>query len=363
MSGRPAVSIVVEQLRRSVSGGIGTYARGLLSGLAELGEARPEIELVASRARERPDPLAALGFGLATSRLPGPLLTRLWDAGWPLPATGAVTHATSLAYPRPRARLAVMVHDLAFREAPETFPARGRAWHERRLAAAVAGADALVVPSERTAAQLVAAGASGPVVHVIEEGADHLPRPDLAGADALLRQLGVDGPFVLTVGTLEPRKNLPRLFDAYRAMRAGPHGRAGAPMLVVVGPTGWGDAVADPPEGVVLAGKVDDGVLAALYAHALAFVYVPLLEGFGLPPVEAMIAGAPVIASDTVPSVAAAALLVSPVDTPALADALAAVITDPGLRADLSARGRARAAELTWRRAAEAHVALWESLS
>jgi glycosyltransferase involved in cell wall biosynthesis len=114
---------------------------------------------------------------------------------------------------------------------------------------------------------------------------------------------------------------------------------------------------------VRFAGNVSDEVLHALYSRARVFVYVPLLEGFGLPPVEAMHAGAPVITSHAVPSVGDAALRVDPLDANEIAGAIVAVATDDALRSDLKARGAARAAQLTWRAAAAQHVDLWKSVA
>ncbi len=113
---------------------------------------------------------------------------------------------------------------------------------------------------------------------------------------------GVSGDYLLTVGTLEPRKNVDRLVQAFRQM----HGSLPGPWpLVIVGPTGWGPGPAATREvdHVVFTGGISDAVLAELYRRARAFVYVPLTEGYGLPPLEAMRLGIPTVVSDEVPSV------------------------------------------------------------
>lgn len=362
---RPAdelsVRVVVEQLRRSAAGGIGTYIHGLLGGLdalAAAGETVPSVELVASRPPAGGDPLAALGRPLHTVPLPGPLVTRAWDRGLLRNRSAAdVVHATSLVTMEPGpAALVVTVHDLLWRELPSAYPRRGRRWHEAALARALRRATRFVVPHEGVADQLVAAGAPAGSVTVVPMGADHLPPPDDAAAARLLGRLGVEGPFLLSVGTLEPRKNLERLVAAYRSARP----RLPGPWpLLMVGPSGWGPRL-EPADGVVTAGLVAPGELSALYRRARLLAYVPLVEGFGLPPVEAMDSGIPVVASP-LPSTGGAAYEVDPHSVEAIADALVAVGTDEVVRSVLVERGLARAAGLRWSTIARRHVAVWEA--
>ena len=357
------VLVVAEQLRRPVPGGIGTYIRGLLCGLAALGDDGPAPTLYASRPTPGPpatDPLAALG-PVVTSPLAAKALVWAWSHGLGrVPDGHGVVHATSFAVPPTGGvALTVMVHDLAWRHFPEAYPGRGRRWHEAALARTLARAALLIVPSSAVADDLLAAGALPSRVEVVEEGADHLAPPDDNGADALLHRLGVDGGYLLTVSTLEPRKNLARLIAAYEKAR--PALPEPWP-LVVVGPHGWGPTVSvTAGTGAVLAGPAGDGVLSALYRRARLLAYVPLREGFGLPVVEAMACATPVVASP-VPSAGGAAMEVGPLDVDAMASALLRVATDDALRADLVARGRTRAGALTWERTARAHAELWSAL-
>jgi glycosyltransferase involved in cell wall biosynthesis len=358
------VLLVAEQLRRRVPGGIGTYLRGLTAGLDQLdaapsGGERTDLTLWASRGPGS-DPLAAAGRPVVTSRLPGPLLTRAWDHGLlPAPRGFSVVHAPSLAAPPTSAApLVVTVHDLAWRELPGAYPRRGRRWHEAALARALRRARLLVVPSLPVADALVAAGASPGRVEVVEEGSDHLPPPDHGSASELLGSLGVRGPYLLAVGTLEPRKNLERLLAAYARARS----RLPEPWpLVVVGPRGWGGSVG-VVDGALLAGPVTPPVLAALYAAARCLAYVPLLEGFGLPAVEAMRAGTPVLASP-MPSTGGAALEVDPVDIEAIAEGLLVAAGDDAARDELVRAGKERASALTWRAAARRHLDLWKEVA
>ncbi|HEY5023949.1 MAG TPA: glycosyltransferase family 1 protein [Acidimicrobiales bacterium] len=366
--GRANVLLVAEQLRRQVPGGIGTYVRGLLGGLAALEEAHlelPSVTLYASHSRGTPDPLEAFGRPVIASRLPGPVLTRMWDRSLVrAPGGFDLVHSVSLAVPRvPRPPSGsgcvevVAIHDVAWRHRPEDYPSRGRRWHEAALQRALRHASHFVVPSDAVAADLVKAGATEAAVSVIPLGSDILRARDDPGATALLERLGVRGPFLLSVGTLEPRKNLPRLFEAYGAAR--PSLPEPWP-LVVVGPPGWGPEL-EYGEGVVFTGRVGDGTLASLYARARLLAYVPFEEGFGLPPVEAMRFGTPVVASP-LPTTRDAALEVDPTRVEDIARALVRVATDEALRASLIEVGAARAGSLTWESAARAHVTLWSSL-
>ena len=242
---------------------------------------------------------------------------------------------------------------------PDTYPRRGRRWHDGALQRAIDRAAVLVVPTAATADGLIEAGAPRGRVQVLEDpyGCDHLPAPDGAAASELLDRLGVATEYLLTVSTVEPRKNLPRLLTAYRAARP----RLPEPWpLLVVGPSGWGEALRPEP-GVHLVGPVADAVLAALYRRARVVAYVPHYEGFGLPAVEAMHACVPVVASP-LPSTGGAALEVDPGDEAAIADGLVSAAGEEGLRSRLVTAGLLRAGELTWGAAARRHVDLWASL-
>ncbi len=215
-----------------------------------------------------------------------------------------------------------------------------------------------MVPADVVAADLTEAGAAPDSISVIPMGSDHLPPADISGAAAHLASLGVDGPFLLCVGTVEPRKNLRRLVEAYESIRDELPERW---PLVLVGPPGWGEQVTPGP-GVVHAGTVSAPVLSGLYAAARLLAYVPLIEGFGLPPVEAMSLGTPVVASQ-LPSTGGAALEVDPGDTAAIAAGLLTVATDESTRQELIQRGTVRAAELSWASIARRHLEVWDRVA
>ncbi|HXW35467.1 MAG TPA: glycosyltransferase family 1 protein, partial [Acidimicrobiales bacterium] len=293
------------------------------------------------------------------SRLPGPLLTRAWDLGLiDAPRGSDVVHCVSQATPPSHdAALVVTIHDLAWRVLPDAFPPRGRRWHEASFERALRRADRFVVPSVPTADDLARAGAPASSILVISPGADHLPEPDDDSARKWLQRLGVDGEFLLSVGTLEPRKNLERLAAAYRLCR--PALPEPWP-LVVVGPTGWG-AIPSDVHGLIAGGRVAPAVLASLYKRARMLVYVPLFEGFGLPPIEAMRAGTAVVASP-MPSTTEAALVVDPLEPASIAEGILSVSSDDVGRRALIEAGFERTKEMTWETVGRDHVTLWSEL-
>jgi glycosyltransferase involved in cell wall biosynthesis len=258
--------------------------------------------------------------------------------------------------PTGRRPLVATVHDLAFRHFPEAYPAAGRRYHERSARIVADEAARVLVPSEATARDLAELyGVDRGRVRITPLGVEVPAEPDHAGAERLLRDLGVRGRFLLAVGTLEPRKNLPRLLGAFGQVS----GELPEHWLVVVGPVGWGPRLRPTWDSVrvKLAGPVGDSLLHALYQVADGLAYPSLYEGFGLPVLEAMANGVPVLTSDrsSLPEVAGgAALLVDPLDRDAIAAGLVRLAGDEDLRRRLVEAGRRRAAGFTWRATAAA---------
>ena len=203
-------------------------------------------------------------------------------------------------------------------------------------------AEALAARFPAAAAKVVVAPLGAPRDLVRPGGADERPDPG----------------FVLAVGTLEPRKNLPALVQAYRALDDGLQRRH---PLVVAGELGWGTdqtlaSLQSLGQRVRIMGRVSDPELAALYRRCAVFCYPSLGEGFGLPVLEAMAAGAPVVTSNrsSLPEVGGSAVeYADPTNVESITAALARVLSSPDRRAELSAAGRRRAAEFTWARTAE----------
>jgi glycosyltransferase involved in cell wall biosynthesis len=347
-------------------GGRGTMVRELLRGLAA--EAGPDHEYVLFARTAWDDPALAGDprFRWALIATPDPA----WNVRAALAANRACdvflsTNSYLTAWFL-RVPSVVVVCDLVSFD-PELLPRRGSARIERAtLPLAVRRAGALAAISRATAADLVARfprarGKTEVTVLAADPGFADGGAPD----DEVLARHGIDGPYVLGVGTLEPRKNLPRLIDAFTGMaddvRAGHR-------LVLVGPIGWDTdetlrAITAHPDRVLAVGAVPDADLPALYRRATAFAYPSLYEGFGLPVLEAMIAGVPVLTSDTssMPEVGGeAALYVAPRDTEAIRAGLARLLGDAALRARLAAAGPLRAAEFSWGRYAAETRALCE---
>jgi glycosyltransferase involved in cell wall biosynthesis len=371
--GGPRVGVVAEQLLRPVPGGVGRYVGALARHLpVEAAVDRGAVRfLVAHHPVER---LAAAGLPAGSTRRlawPGRLLTRTWVTmrrpglpGGLLDALDLI-HATSAAVPPTGHRpLVATVHDLAFRHFPDAYPTAGRRYHERSARIVADEAARVLVPSEATARDLAELyGVDRGRVTITPLGVDVPAEPDRAGAERLLRDLGVRGPFLLAVGTLEPRKNLPRLLAAFGEAT----GALPDHWLVVVGPVGWGPRLRPTWDSVrvKLAGAVGEATLHALYQAADGLAYPSLYEGFGLPVLEAMANGTPVLTSDrsSLPEVAGeAALLVDPLDRAAIAAGLVRLAGDTALRQRLAEAGRRRAAGFTWRATAAATWATYRQV-
>jgi glycosyltransferase involved in cell wall biosynthesis len=178
-------------------------------------------------------------------------------------------------------------------------------------------------------------------------------------SDLALERFGIRRPFAVAVGTIEPRKNLPRLLDAWTDAGAAAQGWT----LVLAGPSGWGARLPETP-GVVLTGWVGDETLPGLLAAADLFCYPSLYEGFGLPPLEAMAAGTACLVgrySAAAEVLGDAAVLVDPMDTSAIAEALGALVRDGSLRRSHALAGRAHAAGYTWERTARVTIEAYEA--
>jgi glycosyltransferase involved in cell wall biosynthesis len=367
------VAFHVDPLFFHVPGGVGAYIRRLVPALAAR---EPSLDISLFHARfprssHHPEPWM--------DRLPREELTERTRTLYPrwnltgrpaLPARLAsldLLHAPSAVAVPPAGRnqgLVVTVHDVAFLVVPSCFPRRWRVVYRLGLRAAVRRADAIITPSRNTAEDLLSRTSIDPArVHVIPQASGLEASGD--DPEPLIARLNLPRPYVLYVGTLEPRKNLVRLLRAYRRVAA-----TGVPhALVLAGPRGWRDQTLlreinlPGPGRVVLVGALSPSELDAIYREAAVFVYPALYEGFGLPVLEAMARGIPTICSNTssLPEVAGdAAVGVSPSSVREIAEAIERVLTDPTLADTLSAAGRERALLFSWEETARLTLQAYE---
>ena len=270
-------------------------------------------------------------------------------------------HVQYTAPPRSPCPVVATVHDLSFEHIPETFKLRSRVQLRLTVRATARRAAHVIAPSEYTRRDLLETYGLDPGrVTAVPLAVSPRFRPvgEAAELDRVRRRYGIAGEYVLAVGSIQPRKNLARLVRAYSALRRG-RGRSNLPQLVLAGKKAWlyGETLrAVEEEGlagsVVLTGYVSEGDLPALYSGALCFAYPSFYEGFGLPPLEAMSCGAPVLTGNltSLPEVVGdAGLTVDPFDTEAMTRALARLIEDDALRAELRERGLKRARRFDWR--------------
>jgi glycosyltransferase involved in cell wall biosynthesis len=341
------VAYTLEQCWHKVPGGTATAALRMVDELCR----SPLVDIVAVAGRHRAAPPAAWRPSVPVRQLPlaSPWLYQGWLwMRWPAVerATGDVdlAHATGLIPCATKAPLVVTIHDLAFLYEPRHFSRTG-VYTFRRSLDVIRRRAALVLCSSRvTLDDCMRAGIPLRRLRCVPLGVDATPTaPD--AVDAVRAKYRLPDDFVLFVGTIEPRKNLSRLAAAVTRL---PRRRP----LVVVGADGWGDAA--PAGGdISFLGFVPNADLGALYAAATVVAYPSLREGYGLPVLEAMSQGAPVVTSlgtSTEEVAGGAAVLVDPYDV----DDIARGLDEAERRHDeLSELGRRRAAAQTWTRSAE----------
>jgi len=377
------VALNLEQLLQPAPGGIGRYTAELARLLPTLSSRDgDEVTLVPFVARHRRDEIESRfhEFGLdgvdpVVLPLPRPLLYDAWhllrrprlDRPRRL-HTVDVVHAPSVAVPpKSDARLVVTAHDAAPLLFPETYPRRGRRFHAQGLAAAAKRADLVITVSHSAADELVAYTAiPRERIRVVPNGVDlEIATDEAVGVVRREYDLG-DTPYVFWVGSLEPRKNVGLLVEAFARWASHtdlPH------LLVLAGPAGWMEDQAsvlaparDLGNRVRTIGRVGDPALSALYRGADLFAFPSLHEGFGIPVLEAMAQETPVLAAD-IPALrelaAGAAMIRSPDDPEAWVAALDNLLHDEAEQSRLSKAGRERAQGYSWTRCAEETRAIY----
>ena len=359
--------------------GIGRFVRNLVHALARVDQKNEYVLMYA-----RPNPGCSVdlpsGSNFTAKELPirERLLTILWQRlRVPISAdrlTGPVDvfHAPDFVLPPIKNAVSILtVHDLAFLIHPECADDRLRRFLEQAVPRSIARADYILADSENTKSDVVCLMDADPDrVFVVPGAVDPVFAPAAQVAvDETRARYQLDRHYILGLGTIEPRKNWPRLIEAYARFRTStglPH------QLVIAGGNGWlteetfASASRSPySEDICFTGRIPDETLVPLITGADVFAYPSLYEGFGLPPLEAMACGTPVVCSNTsaLPECAeGAALLVSPTDPDAIAEALEQICTDDSVRHDLKRRGTARAAEYGWEVSASRLVQIYEQV-
>jgi glycosyltransferase involved in cell wall biosynthesis len=361
-------------------GGIGRYTRELTAALARLDTETPyKLFVAGARRRQLPPPLSE-NFAWRPTPLTPLWLARLWGrARLPLPVetfTGPIRlyHATDFVLPPtlPGTKTLLTVHDLSFVRVPESAQPSLKRYLDDVVPRSVRRADHILADSQATKDDLISLYGTPPgKVSVLLSGVDaRFHRVDHPASQAAARaKYDIPArPYLFMVGTVQPRKNYRRLIQALASLRGG--GRDIG--LVIAGGKGW---LEDPiyaslretgmTEFVHFIGFADDTDLPALYSGAAVCAMPSLYEGFGLPVLEAMACGTPVLTSNvsSLPEVAGdAALTVTPTDLEAITAALARLLDDQALRENLVERGYAQAARFTWERAAQQLRGVYQEL-
>lgn len=344
------------------SAGTATYIRGILRGLEQLNRSSDVVVLASRKDRD----LEQLG-GFARRIVWTPCHHRLerWTLGLELATVPVdVVHSPDFIPPARlgrRWKRVVTVHDLAFLRFPDLLTAESRRYYGQ-IFRAVDEAERIIAVSEATRRDLLdLARARDEKVAVVPEGvgSEFVPLDRTTAAERVAERFGISSPYFLFVGTIEPRKNLKRLIQAFVAFRerTGPAG----PLLVLAGRRGWLsddlDAVAEKAgDGLRILGPVRQEDLVVLYNASLALVLVSLYEGFGLPVLEAMACGQATLVADnsSLREVAGnAGLPVAATDVDAIAYALGRLWEDEALRRELGEQGRRRASQFSWLTAAQ----------
>lgn len=358
--------------------GIGRYTRCLVQALSRLDAENEYVLFYAYSGGPKPPwPYADHpNFVEKAVNVSTRTLAVIWHRlGLPLPVNlvvgnAAIYHATDFVLPPLRGTAGIVtVHDLSFILFPDHADSSLANYLERAVPESVRRARLVLADSENTRNDIECLLDAAPEkVEVLYAGVESRFRhsEDAAALEVVRQRYGLGWPFILSVSTIERRKNLGRLVQAYGRLRSK---RRGLPKLVIVGRRGWlyedvFEAVVDLglEDDVIFPGYIADDDLPALYSLAELFVYPSLYEGFGLPPLEAMACGTPVVAANTssLPEVLGDAFLgVTPTDVEGLADAMERALDDTELRADLRQRGVKRAAQFNWERSAERLLALY----
>lgn len=362
------------------SGGIGRYARELTGALASIDRSNTyRLFAAGSKSAELPE-LPGENFSWRSTRISSKWLARLWHrAGIPLPIetiTGPIDlyHATDFVLPPTRSgtRTLLTVHDLSFVRVPSAASPSLKAYLDAVVPPSVEAADYILADSEATKADLTELyDAPAKKITVLYSGVNPRFHPvdDAESLQRMRQKYGLANiSYILSVGTVQPRKNYSRVVEALAVLRKAGHDLH----YVIAGGSGWledelGATIERNGMGdyLHLLGLVDDADLPALYSGARMLALASLYEGFGLPVLEAMACGTPVITSNlsSLPEVGGnAALLVDPRDSGAIHDAILRLETDDATRMRLIKAGYQQAERFSWVRAARQLKSIYDDI-
>ena len=356
------VAYLIEQCWHRVPGGTAVATLNLAEEMCRL----EGIDLVGIAANHKKNPKKPIpeSIEIVNSKLPRQILYEMWNR-FNAPKVENIVrsidlvHASGGAIPSTDLPLVATIHDLSWREQHDWFPARGKRFAETWLVKA-RKAERIICPSQRTFKDLVKAGFDEQIIRVVPLGVATRKVCE-EQVEGLLEKNSISTPFVLWVGTIEPRKNIPTLLQAMQQVPEIP--------LVLVGPKGWESdlqsAIEPIRERVKIIGEVDEATKHIWYKAASVFCFPSLMEGFGLPIAEAMSHGTPVVTSSTTATsevAGEAALLIDPKSADAIAESIKEILGKPEIAKELSKKGLERAKKMTWENTASATADIYREV-
>lgn len=337
------IAYTLEQCWRRVPGGTGISALEVLKELLKIPDC--DVVAIAGRHRHRPTTGFEPPIPVATFPIGGALLVETWTRfNFPLVESLVegidVVHSTTIIPPVTHKPLVTTIHDLAFLHHPEFFTARGNKIFRKSLSLNREKAALVMCSSTATMNDCLGAGFESSQLRHVPLGV-RIHQITMSDQQRVRDKYLLPDEFVLFVGTVEPRKNLSRLINALELM-------TNAPPLVIAGIQGWGDTNITTTHQVHTIGFVDSQDLPALYSLCSVFVFPSILEGYGLPVIEAMAHGAPVVTSQgtsTQEVAGGAAVLIDPLDIASIAAGISQALES---RDDLITQGHQRASQVPW---------------
>lgn len=350
------VAYTLEQCWHRVPGGTAISALEVATAMAHV----PNVQLVGVAGRHAGPPTDGYAPSLPVASLPigGALLYEMWTrTSWPKVESVVdvdLVHSTTVIPPATSLPLVATIHDIAFVRHPEFFTSHGNKIFRRSLNILKKKRATILCSSMATLTDCLNEGFSSELLHHVPLGV-HMGDVSQDDINRVRAKYSLPNEFVLFVGTQEPRKNLSRLLEALAVMDD-------APPLVIVGMDGWGDSGVSVSHDVILTGYLPAADVSALYAACSVFVLPSILEGYGLPVIEAMAHGAAVVTSrgtSTEEVAGGAAVLVDPLSIDSIAEGIRTALLD---REELRRMGRERAASVPWSATAEATARVYQQV-